>query len=228
MKQKLLNSKKSEELFYSELEKLGLAASSSQKKSLSLYSEQILKWNRRFNLVSAADSSPEKIFKHILDSLLFFKYISPHPGSGLLDIGSGAGFPAIPIKIFRPDLELTLLESTHKKFLFLKKVSDILNFKNIIILNVRAEQMHYDENLEVWFDYVTAKALGNLKETWKLASFFLKPSGVLVTYKGEKAQVEIKELESSSTEQDWRLKQIGSFESDRFGIKRNLVLIEKI
>jgi len=103
------------------------------------YLALLLDWNRRIHLVSKKDAKSDRIFRHFVDSLSILKVLDLPEEANLLDLGAGAGFPSIPIKIVRQDIRLTLVESIHKKTLFLQKLSQVLELRETSILNQRAE-----------------------------------------------------------------------------------------
>src|SRR3990172_3063443 len=111
-------------------QKFGFNLSQEQLEKFGVYAETLLSWNQRFNLVSKNDASFEELIKHFIDSLVIFKFADIPQNSKLLDIGSGNGFPAIPIKIYREDLDYALVESIRKKTLFLQKVLENLKFSD--------------------------------------------------------------------------------------------------
>jgi len=156
------------------------------------YSDLLLDWNKRINLVSKRDATNDRIIRHFIDSLTIFKSVDIPKNSRILDIGSGAGFPAIPIKLVREDIQITLLESIHKKTLFLKKLIEVLKLEEVDIINDRAENVSLDENLRDKFDFVTLKAFGDLQAGVKLALPFLKVGGYLVFYKGKKVRDQVR------------------------------------
>jgi 16S rRNA (guanine527-N7)-methyltransferase len=198
------------------------------------YLNQILDWNKRIHLVSKGDAQPERLLRHFADSLTIFSPIGrsvsggkaieiPH-GARLLDLGAGAGFPSIPIKIVRDDINLSLVESIRKKSLFLQKLVGDLKLKEVSVINKRAEDLIDSPGHKEKFDIVTAKALGKLKDTVELAIPFLKPKGLLIAYKGERVEEEIKECE----EKNFLIKKKILIKIPDFDLKRTIVAIEKV
>jgi 16S rRNA (guanine527-N7)-methyltransferase len=142
---------------------------------LSLYHDLILLWSNRMNLVSGGDMK-NLISNHFLDSL---DPIAEIPDTGeMIDIGSGAGFPAIPFAIFRPRLKVTLLESIHKKILFLKTVKEYLGLENTEVIEMRLEQFSAPRK----FDLATIRALpGREKHIGKIKEL-IKSEGKIIIY----------------------------------------------
>lgn len=189
-----------------------------------IYLNLLLDWNRRIHLVSKGDAKPERILRHFVDSLTIFKAIQIPPNANLLDLGAGAGFPSIPIKIVREDVNLTLVESIRKKSLFLQKLVKDIELRNAMVINKRAEDFMNFPDYKEKFDIVTAKALGKLKDTTKLATPLLKPHGLLIAYKGEKIEQEIKEFDVKN----FLIKKKILVNIPDFDLERTLVVMEKI
>jgi len=190
-----------------------------------IYINLLLEWNKRIHLVSKKDASTDRIIRHFVDSLSIFRAIDFPDNINILDIGSGAGFPAIPIKIVREDVNLTLVESIHKKALFLRKLCEVLRLRNTCIINQRAEKILEQGNLENNFDLVTAKALGDIETTAHLGTSFLKAGGLLVAYKGKDVQKEIEKINSSN---EYQIKGMVKIEIPEIDLLRWLVVIEKV
>jgi len=205
----------------------GAPLSSEQIAKLSIFVEHLLAWSRRFNLISKKDSNIEAITKHILDSLTLLRFISIPRNAKIIDIGSGAGFPGIPLKIAREDLDFSLVESTHKKFLFLKDIAQKLELSNFCIFNQRAEELSGCDEFKNKYDFATAKALTDLTGTVKICFPFLKKGGALIAYKGEKLEQELKELKQRVREEAFEVTKRETIFISKINLKRNLVAIEK-
>src|SRR3989304_2911393 len=149
-----------------------------------IYLEELQKWNKKINLTSIKDND-EIIEKLFLDSVFFLKFFNIEPGYYCLDIGSGAGFPGIPIKIMSQEINLFLLEATKKKVSFLKHISRILSLEKIHIVNKRLEEISNDENFFGKFELIITRAVSpSLKlitDSYKL----LSKKGVLIYFGGE-------------------------------------------
>lgn len=200
--------------------------SKSQKKFV-LYLNELRSWNKRINLISRKKDKPEDIYRHFLDSVLVFKAIELPQNSKILDLGSGSGFPAIPLKIIREDLNMVMVESIRKRVLFLKKMIELLELKNTEVLQERIENLQDSANLMSSFDFVTAKAFGKLKETIPICYLFLKVSGLLIAYKGSSYKAEIIDLLQNNKNLKLQIKEIKFFEIPEIGLKRFFVLIQK-
>jgi len=164
-----------------------------------LYTQILLRENAKHNLTAITD--PEEINqKHFADSLTLLDDAPcpVPPGASLLDVGSGGGFPGVPLKIARPDIALTLLEATGKKADFLKGLCNELGIA-AVTLNARAEAAAHEPAYREKFDVVTARAVAALPVLCELCLPFVKPGGVFVAYKGprEKAEEELRGAENA-------------------------------
>ena len=178
-------------------------------KLFNLYLTELLDWNKKFNLTSITDPGEIKV-KHFEDSLSILEAIDLK-NEKVLDIGTGAGFPGIPLKIERPDIKLTLIESTKKKTEFLKHIVKILDLKDIEIIWGRAGEVKLGR-----FDVVVARAVAKLPKLAPIALSYLKPGGLLIAQKGP-------EVEDYAGE----IKEIKKIELSN-GHKRSLVIIKNI
>jgi 16S rRNA (guanine527-N7)-methyltransferase len=203
----------------------GITISEGMIKKFQEYASLLLDWNKRIHLVSKKDAKSDRILRHFVDSLSIFKVIDLQKGTNILDLGAGAGIPAIPIKIVREDTQLTLIESIHKKTLFLQKLSQVLEFKKLAVINQRIENLVDQTDFEGKFDLVTAKALGKLKNIVLLSMPFLKTGGLLVAYKGQSLRKEIEEIGSLK---DCRIRDVVKIEILEMDLLRNLVVIEGV
>jgi 16S rRNA (guanine527-N7)-methyltransferase len=154
---------------------------------LLIYFNELKGWNQKLNLTSLQDDRAI-ILDHFIDSLS----VVPHlpPTGNLLDIGSGAGFPGLPIKIVRPELTVTLLEAKRKKINFLKQVILLLNLSQTTIVHGRIEKV-VSENHYGCFDMITARAFATLETVLKLAHPLLKQGGYLISMKGKEGDKEL-------------------------------------
>jgi 16S rRNA (guanine527-N7)-methyltransferase len=155
-----------------------------------IYKNELLQWNAKTNLISE-NSSREIVTRHFLDSLTALQFI-PKSDARVIDIGCGAGFPGIPIKISRPDLEIYLLEANRKKVSFLKHIIRLLKLSRIFVLHDRIENLIKTDEWKEKFDVAISRATFKLSELLPLGDFFLKPEGQLIALKGPGVDEEIK------------------------------------
>ncbi len=155
---------------------------------LEKYGEMLISYNEKVNLTAITD--PEEIvYKHFLDCLLFFKHVDVKSGAAVIDVGTGAGFPGVVLKIARPDIELTLLDGLEKRLRFLSELLDSLGL-SATLLHQRAEEGGRDPALREKYDIATARAVAALPALCELCVPFVKPGGLFVAMKGQNADAE--------------------------------------
>ena len=164
-------------------QRLGIVLTKEQLEAFATYHQLLLDWNQRMNLISRADES-RIVTHHFLDSLTPVPHLEWPEGIQLLDLGSGAGFPGVPIKIVRPQVSLTVLDSRRKRILFLKKLVALLGLQSVSIICERAEALRCQEQYLGRFDLVTARSVAPLSKLVPLALPFLRRGGKLIVYKG--------------------------------------------
>ena len=169
------------------MKKIGIDFHKEQVSTFITYLEELKKWNRAYNL-TGLKSDREIIIKHFLDSLLFVKALPPET-STLADIGSGAGFPGIPMKIMLPRLTVFLVEPTQKKAIFLRHICAQLGLQNVEIVDKRIEEI---QGLTV--DVAVTRALYSIQEFINKAKGILKKNGILILSKGPGVEKELAEL----------------------------------
>jgi len=169
---------------------LGVGLSTEQVRDFSLYLQELRIWGKRMNLIRRA-SDREIILKDFLDSLTVLKRI-PQDAS-VVDLGSGAGFPGIPLKIARPDLTITLLEATRKKFFFLKNLLRVLDLGKIEVYWVEERAIRETQNFLGKFDFVVSRAFGSLPKFTSAGISLLKRGGILLAMKGKRGREELEE-----------------------------------
>lgn len=148
---------------------------------LTRFVEELLIWNRKINLTSI--TKPEEIAeKHIVDSLAVAPYLNPTVK--ILDMGAGAGFPGIPLKIVLPDLKMTLIDASAKKISFIKHVVRVLELRDIEAYHIRAENLSQSPTHDTVFDVVVSRAFSALDQFLRLALPFLPRNGMALAMKG--------------------------------------------
>lgn len=185
--------------------------------AFSLYLESLRKWSRTYNLTAIKDDRGI-VVKHFIDSLTYVKAL-PDDAITLADIGTGAGFPGVPIKIVRPDLAVYLIEPSRKKVSFLRNLIKELSMRDISVLRCRVEEYPCDQvDAPEQFDVVATRALYKIDDFVKKVSQLCKSDGIMVISKGPSAEQEIKNVEVD------RIKIIRP-DLSTFGIDRYLVTI---
>lgn len=176
-------------------------------------------YNEKFNITAITEKN-EVYLKHFADSLLGAKYIE----GDFLDVGSGGGFPSIPLKILKPELKATLLEATGKKCEFLNEVIKELNLKDIKVICGRAEELAHDKFYREKFSVCTARAVAGLPALTEYCLPFVKVCGKFVAYKGD-AEQEIKDSENAVKILGGKIEKIEKFNLS--GNLRTIVVINK-
>lgn len=184
------------------------------------YQEMLIETNKKFNLTSIDDPEEIKI-KHFEDSLTIKNYINK--GMKVLDIGSGAGFPGIPLRIEK-DFDLTLIDSVNKKVKFMNEVIEELGLENTRAIHVRAEDFAKDNREE--FDLVISRAVANLSTLSEYALPFLKVGGIFIAMKGPKAEEEYEDAQNALKILGGELINIDTI--DLHGNTRKNILIKKV
>lgn len=174
-------------LYYAEKNNLSLPENAVE--SLTLYGNLLLEWNEKINL-TAIKEPDEIVVKHFIDSLSLLKIINPKAGESLIDVGTGAGFPGMVIKILRPELNVTLLDGHAKRFIFLEDLQNQLGIKTEN-LHMRAELAAKDVKYREAFNYATARAVARLNTLAEYCLPFVKKGGKFVSMKGPGAEEEL-------------------------------------
>jgi 16S rRNA (guanine527-N7)-methyltransferase len=193
---------------------LGLEVSPEMQSKLLRHLELVEKWNRVHNLTSIRDGA-KAVSSHLLDSLAILPHLS---GSRVLDAGSGAGFPGIPIAVARPDMQVDVLDSSHKKYAFLRQAVAELGLKNVRAVCERAESWRPSER----FDCIVSRALAEIAEIIALVEHLLAPGGVIAAMKGVHPFEEIDRMPSG-----FRVRQVHALAVPGLAAERHLVLIER-
>lgn len=169
--------------------KYGLELTGEEVKKFEIFREMLKKYNNEFNLTAICDDEGINE-KHFIDSLLGVEMFTKN--STVAEIGSGGGFPSLPLKIVREDLSFTLIEATGKKCRYLEKVISELGLKNMTVINGRAEEIGKDPAYRERFDHATARAVASLNILSEYCMPFVKTGGSFIAYKGN-ADAEIEE-----------------------------------
>lgn len=209
--------------------RLGLRLDEAQLAAFRLYRRELLDWNQRFNLTAIKDPvAVERLL--FLDSLTLLPVIPPPEPSRslvLLDVGSGAGVPGLPLKIARPDLRVTLLEATGKKARFLEHMTGLLELNDVRVVNARAEDAaHRPEHREA-YDVVVARALAPLPVLVELCLPFARVGGIVIAPKGVDARREAEAAEKALRLLGGRVREVRRVDSPDLPPDRWLVVLEK-
>jgi 16S rRNA (guanine527-N7)-methyltransferase len=180
------------ELFKKGLSELGITFTEERGNAFMTYLSELKKWNKAYNL-TGLKTDEDIIIKHFLDSLLYLKALPDGPLK-VADIGSGAGFPGIPVKIMRPEIEMYLIEPTGKKTAFLRHITRHLHLNDIHVIEKRIEDTKVSDEIPSPVDAAVTRALFDVREFINKASHLVRQDGILVLSKGPKAEEEVREL----------------------------------
>ncbi|MBU1026272.1 MAG: 16S rRNA (guanine(527)-N(7))-methyltransferase RsmG [Candidatus Margulisbacteria bacterium] len=196
--------------------------------AFNIYLKELLEWNKKFNLTAITDPEEVKV-KHFEDSLSILRAIQLTHES-VVDIGSGAGFPGIPLKINCPGIKLTLIEAKEKKVNFLKHIVSLLELNNTEILWGRSEELlkQKQKKLREHFDVALARAIAELPILVEYALPFVKIGGIFIAMKSKGVEAEVKTAEKAIKTLGGRLKNIQEVRLPSLEIPRALVIIEKV
>lgn len=189
------------------------------------YAEMLVEKNKVMNLTAITE--PEEIaVKHFLDSILPLKQVEIPVGASVIDIGTGAGFPGVVLKIVRPDIKLTLLDSLNKRLVFLKEVCGALKFSDVTLLHARAEEAGRGEHREK-YDFAFARAVAQLNVLCEYCLPYVKVGGCFVAMKGKRAAEELEGAKKAITMLSGKLEGYVGY-SLPGGDERGNILIKKI
>ncbi len=208
------------------LEDRGIKVSNSQLEMFEIYLKELKEWNNRFNLTALKDEN-EIIIKHIYDSLLIISTANWQKEAKVIDVGTGAGFPGIPLKIMNEELEITLVDSTEKKKEFLEHVIEILKLNKVTALHARAEELGRREECRENYDIAVARAVAKLPILLEYCLPLVKVGGVFIAYKGSRAVEELESAGKALQELGGKVARITEFALPENQGKRVLIEIKK-
>lgn len=207
------------------VDKLGITLSEIQLKQFYNYMNLLIEWNKKINLTAITEPN-EIILKHFVDSLTISKYISD--GTRVVDVGTGAGFPGIPLKIYRQDIEITLLDSLQKRINFLDEVIRELNLGKIETIHSRVEDFGKDKKYREKFDIATSRAVANLATLSEYLLPLVKVGGKVISMKGSLIEEELEHSKNAIKILGGKVEKVDEFDLPNSDISRNIILINKI
>jgi len=195
--------------------------------ALTTYEKELLDWNQKFNLTAIRDT--ESIHtKHFLDSFSCVLAWKASPPNHLIDVGTGAGFPGIPLKILYPNLKLTLVESVGKKAMFCQHIASVLEFEHVEILQARAEDLGQNSQHREKYEWAVARAVANLNVLSEFLLPLVKVGGRMLTQKGESGPAEAQSAEKAMELLGGKLKQLIPVNLPGVADDRYLVVVDKV
>lgn len=191
-----------------------------------IYYNFLVEYNKLTNLTSITEKN-EVIIKHFLDSLITAKYLKITPGLKLIDVGTGAGFPGVPLKIAHPEIDLTLLDSLNKRIIFLNKLVEKLNL-TAEIFHSRAEECGKNKKFREKFNIVTSRAVAKLTVLSEYCLPLLKVGGYFISLKGNNVETELEESKKSIEVLGGEIEKVEKFDLPEEKGSRSIVIVKKI
>jgi len=204
-----------------------LPLSASQVTALTTYERELLDWNRKFNLTALRDSDSVRT-KHFLDSFSCALAWGAHPPRRLVDVGTGAGFPGLPLKILYPSMRLTLVESVGKKAMFCEHIVRLLNLEHVEVVKGRAEDVGCMPEHRERYEWAVARAVAEMRVLVEYLLPLLRIGGTALALKGESAPVEAQSAERAMHLLGGRLQQLIPVSLPGIVEDRYLVLVQKV
>ena len=206
---------------------LGLPPSPHQLAQFERYALDLVEWNRRANLTTITDSL-DIVRKHFLDSLSVLSVCDPKPGARMIDVGSGAGFPGLPLRIARPGLRVTLLEATRKKCDFLRHVVGALELDGVYVVNARAEDAARDAAHRERYDVAVARAVAEAPTLVEYLLPFVKVGGCALALKSGEVDAEVERAGAAIATLGGRLQRIAPVSVPGIDEPRTIVVVDKV
>ncbi|MCY8836586.1 16S rRNA (guanine(527)-N(7))-methyltransferase RsmG [Bacillus atrophaeus] len=214
------------EEFTSGLAEKGISLSSRQLEQFELYYEMLVEWNEKINLTSITEKK-EVYLKHFYDSITAAFYVDFKQVNTICDVGAGAGFPSLPIKICFPHLQVSIVDSLNKRITFLEKLAEALQLENTSFYHDRAETFGQRQDLRESYDIVTARAVARLSVLSELCLPLVKKNGLFVALKAASAEEELKAGKKAITTLGGELEQVHSFKLPLEESDRNIIVMRK-
>jgi 16S rRNA (guanine527-N7)-methyltransferase len=191
------------------------------------YKDMVKEWNEKINLTAITEDN-EIIKKHFIDSIKAFRFSPLKEAKRIIDVGTGAGFPGIPLKIVKPEIEVVLLDSLNKRVNFLNEVIKTLGLKGITAIHGRAEDFARESSYREKFDVSVSRAVANMAVLSELCLPYVKVSGYFVALKGPAVDDEIKEGTKAINTLGGAIKELVEVEVEGTDLNHNLVVVKKV
>lgn len=211
--------------FIDMLKELDLMLNNKQIENFYYYMNELIEWNKNINLTAITEEK-EIIQKHFIDSLTIIKYLKNN--DKIIDVGTGAGFPGIPLKISNETLDITLLDSLNKRILFLNNVIEKLKLNNIRTIHSRVEDAAINLEHREKYDIATSRAVAQLNVLLEYLLPLVKVGGKCICMKGGNIEEELKNSKKALEILGGKVEKIESFELPDSDIKRNIIIIKKV
>lgn len=219
-----MNIEEFKKVFLEEAKKIDISLDEEQLNKFYLYMKGIIEWNEKINVTAITD---EKMFivKHFIDSLTVNRFVENK--QKLIDIGTGAGFPGIPIKILNPDLKVTLIDSVNKKLNVIRDLSGKINLENLEIIHTRAEDLANNIKYREMYDVATTRAVSNFSTILEYMLPFVKIGGYAICMKGPNFQDELENARNAIEVLGGQIEKIELLNVSE-ELERNIIVVKKI
>ena len=212
-------------VLFEKLNQINLNINKEQTEKFHIFMKLLLEWNEKINLTAITDED-EIILKHFVDSLTVIKYINDN--DKIIDVGTGAGFPGIPIAIMMPNVKITLLDSLNKRINFLNEVINVLGLKNVETIHNRSEDCGKNKEYREKYDISIARAVANLSTLSEYLLPFVKVGGKMICMKGSEIEEEVKNAKVAINKLGGKINFIDEFNLPDSDIKRNIICVKKV
>lgn len=192
-----------------------------------IYMEGVLEWNEKVNLTTITDPD-EFAIKHFVDSIICANYPEYINAAKIIDVGTGAGFPGIPLSIISPEKEFILMDSLNKRLKIIDELCQRADIKNVVTLHARAEELAKNKAYRERYDLCVSRAVANMAVLAEYCLPFIKVGGFLMAYKGPEAENEVREAEHALYLLGGRAEEIRNGNLKEFGIDHKVVVIKKV
>ena len=216
------------EMFFEKIQEkskdLGVSFSVKQTEQFFEYMNLLIEWNEKMNLTAITEPD-EIILKHFIDSITILKELED--GSKVVDVGTGAGFPGIPLSIMKPSLKITLVDSLNKRLIFLQEVVNKLKLENIEIVHARAEEFGQNKKYREQFDISTSRAVANLATLSEYLIPLVKIGGKVISMKASDVKQELNEAKKAIEVLGGTVEKVDEFNLPQSDIGRTVIIIRK-
>ena len=209
-----------------ELDLLDIKIGDKAIEKLCTYYDLLIKWNEKINLTAITEPK-DVALKHFCDSLTILKHIEVEQNSRIIDVGTGAGFPGLVLKIARPDIKLTLLDSLNKRLIFLSEVCEKLGLKEVETVHIRAEEGARKEEYREKFDFSVSRAVARLNVLSEYCLPYVRVGGYFIAMKAACAEEEIIQAKPAIDLLSGKIERVNEFELADAGM-RAIIAIKKI
>ena len=206
------------------MKEAGFDLTDHQASLLLLYYERLVETNKVMNLTAVTEFD-EVVRKHFADSLSLIKYMPLTSGTRMIDVGTGAGFPGLPLAIICPDVRVTLMDSLNKRIRFLEGLIDEMKLENVTAVHARAEELAFDQAYREFFDLAVSRAVANMSTLLEYTLPFVKTGGRFAAYKSLKGEDELEAAKKALYLLGGKTDKVETF--DLFGMERSLIIIKK-